>query len=133
MKAALSIFAIAAALAMAGCGGNGQTPFVPDEGSYSGTWTSTALNDNGVMTLSIQPNGTATGTMTDVVQNATNGVVQGQVQNDGTFSGIVQYGSGGPMVIMGNLSANGSGHLGGTLTEYINGLGYSLTVDLPKS
>jgi hypothetical protein len=133
MKVGSALLALGAILwTLGGCGGGGQEPFVPDKGSYSGTWTSTALSDSGTMALTVQADGTTTGTMTDVAQNATNGVVQGKVQDDGTFAGTIEIAGGSAAVTTGQLTTNSFGHLAGTLTEYVYGSDYALTVDLPK-
>lgn len=123
------VVCIIVCLAGAGCGG-GSNPFIAQKGNYAGTWQSGILADSGQMTLSVQGSGQATGTMTDTGTGAINGIVTATLLSDGTFSGTVQYGSNTPIIMSGNLNVNSGGHLAGTVTEFMTGNGYAVTVDL---
>ena len=130
MKAIAAITAIVAvSWALCGCGGSGTTPYVPMKGSYSGTWSSAGLGVNGTMTIVVAADGTVTGTATEAVPYRTDGSVSAQILYDGTCNGTWQFGSDTPVIFTGTLHRV-SGHLTGTLTQYVAGQGDALVVDL---
>lgn len=120
-----SIVAFAALLAI-GCGGGGVTTPSPFAGTYNGTWSSTALNDSGTVSVTVLSDGDATGSLTDTGQGVGGGVLLGHVDNNGSFSGTSQYPGQAKTTMTGALSLVGN-TLTGNMIQSMGGNNYAVT------
>jgi hypothetical protein len=78
----------------------GTSPF---QASLAGTWAVPGTTEGGPMTLTVNQNGTMTGSFTNTGRG-TAGAIQGQVTNDGTFVGVfIENGTGDRIEIQGQM------------------------------
>ena len=124
----LSVFiGIGLLLSLVGCGGGGggggsDSPTAavanPFAGSYQGVWKAAALNQSGLITMTIGTDGTTTGNVYNYTLNST-GALVGTTANTGVYSGTVTYVGQAASPISGTLVA-GANAVTGDFSQTIN-------------
>lgn len=119
-----------AAVMLAGCGGSGANTYAANSyrGAWSGNWTSTTLNDGGVATWTVAPDGSITGTITLLSNNATANCV-GTVDANGNFRVLAGFGTYGNFDLQGTFTL-AAPNINGTYTTYWQSTGYQTNVTL---
>lgn len=140
MKARLALFALAASILAAGCGGSNSTSTVPTANAYAGAYESTMTLDNGkqgTLNVTVSDTGSASGTLAVAAGNTltrdpfsfTVGgtiTISGSADANGHFELHGTDPTGGDFDITGNLPADGNGT--GSITVSAGGETYTSTI-----
>jgi|LauGreDrversion4_2_1035121.scaffolds.fasta_scaffold640626_1 hypothetical protein len=125
-RAVIALFGLAL---LTGCGGAGDTAFLPSlyKGSWTGTWASGDANDNGNISFAVTTDGSLSGTMAD--KTGATGNIAGFVNKSGSLTAVTSFAAGGNMVIGGTVTTNG-GRLIGSFTYTRLGVNYGGNFDV---
>lgn len=122
--------AFVALVACIGCAGGGGSSSAPSQfaGTWSGTWTSPTLGQNGTTNLTVGTNGLVTGTMFNQ-QTGDTGTLTGLIRSTGQTTANGQY-PGEPQFFLSGTVTKAGTNMTGNLTQTAPGFTGAVTVDL---
>jgi hypothetical protein len=132
-QAALALLALAVMVATAGCGGMGLTGSEPSiyRGVWAGEWESATLQEDGVIVMTVFPDGSMIGQISNNRLHLTADIA-GTMQPDGSFIATAGFGASGNYVMEGQ-AALGTGTLTGAYVTTYLGQEYPSTFSLTGS